>query len=294
MSDQLTPDFYGANRWNPYPFTGPHDDFTAAVIDASISTARGQQGLAVTLTDFSISGHIEVKVGTETLVALTDIAGVSSFGDYDIWEFLVAEGQVTLVLLRAAISSMVFTGPYEFVPGVISYGPEELVLSMVVDTTEAAGPGENLTLLRGPNINFEVETDPLTGNSTITVNAAFDPTQPCSPESIVRLPGIRTINGVPPDSNGNFFLGAKGIWLVGKVPGAKELRVSNIGAACCDCQDYEEFFELLRGVVEGLQTPKDNLELVQDAYKQLLAYIRFLLQTQSIGGVLPGETNRLA
>ena len=40
--------------------------------------------------------------------------------------------------------------------------------------------------------------------------------------------------------------------------------------------------------------PKDNLELVQDAYKQLLAYIRFLLQTQSIGGVLPGETNRLA
>lgn len=291
--DQLTPDFYGQNRWSAYPFTGPLDAFTSAVVDAAITVPGGSQGEQVTLEVFDPAGHLRVRAGTALVVNTTDPVAVTVFGAYTVWEARTSEGQVSVVFLTANVPPGVFSGTYEFIPSVISYGPVELVTSVSSGATEIAGPGEDLMLLDGSNVGIAYALD-TAGNPEITISGAFDATEPCAPSTITNLRAVKTINGVPPNTNGDFFFAGKGIWMVEKIPGAKTLRISNTGSACCDCADYTAFFELIRATSNGMDTSADTVVKAQDAYKQLIAYVRFMLNAPVVGGVLPGESNRIA
>lgn len=291
--DQLTPDFYGQNRWNAFPFLGPLDAFTSAIVDAAVTAPGGAQGEPVILEIFDPAGHLQVRAGTVPVVALTDPVAITVFGAYTIWEARTAEGQVSLVFLTTSGPPGVPSGAYEFVPSVISYGPTELVLGVSTGGTEVVGPGEDLTLLDGGNVVLSYATD-ASGNPEITVTGEFDASQPCVPSTITNLRAVKTINGVHPNANGDFLFTGKGIWMVEKVPGSKTIRISNTGTACCDCEDYLAFFELIRTTSGGMGTAAENVVKAQDAYKQLIAYVRFMLNAPVVGGVLPGETDRIA
>lgn len=291
--DQLTPDFYGQNRWNAYPFTGPLDAFTSAVVDAAVTVPGGLQGEQITLQVFNPAGNMRVRAGTTVIVETTDPIAVTTFGAYTVWEARTAEGQVSLVFLTANVPPGVVSGTYEFIPSVVSYGPSELVMAVSSGSTEVAGPGEDLTLASGSNVALSYATD-AAGNPEITFAAAFDSTLPCTPSTFVSSRRIKTINGVPPNANGDFMLVGKGIWMVEKVPGSKTVRITNTGAPCCDCEDYLAFFELIRATSDGMGVSSETIVKAQDAYKQLLAYVRFMLNAPVVGGVLPGETDRIA
>jgi len=291
--DQLTPDFYGQNRWNPFPFTGPLDAFTSAVVDAAITVPGGYQGAAITLQVFDPAGHLRILAGGSVIIDTTVPVSVTVFGAYTVWEARTTEGQISLAFLTASVPPGVFSGTYEFVPSVVSYGPSELVVAVSSGSTEVAGPGEDLSLLSGSNVSLTYTTD-AAGNSEITISAAFDSTLPCTPTTVTNLRSLKTINGVSPNANGDFRLAGRGIWMVEKVPGSDIVRITNTGFACCDCENYLEFFELLRDTSVRLEAPGDTIVKAQDSYKQLIAYVRFMLNTTVVGGVLPGETDRIA
>lgn len=290
--DQLTPDFYGQNKWSPYPFTGPLDAFTSAVVDAAVTVPGAAQGEAAVLEIFDPAGRLQVRAGATVVVALTDPIAVTTFGAYTVWEARTAEGQVSLVFLTASVPPGA-AGSYEFVPTVVSYGPAEILMGVSSGATEVAGPGDDLTLDSGGNVALTYTLD-TGGNPEITVTGEFDASQPCTPSSVTNLRSVKTINGVRPNANGDFIFVGKGIWMVEKVPGAKTIRISNTGSACCDCSDYTAFFELIRATSDGMGTSAGNVVKAQDAYKQLIAYVRFMLNAPVVGGVLPGENDRIA
>lgn len=291
--DQLTPDFYGQNRWTPYPFTGPLDAFTSAVVDAAVTVPGSAQGEMVTLEAFDPAGHLQLRAGTSVIISLSDPVAITVFGAYTIWEARTSEAQLSLTFLTASTPPGVASAAYEFIPSVVSYGPTELVLGVSSGGVEVAGPGDDLTLLDGGNVVLSYAAD-IAGNPEITVAGEFDTTQPCTPSTITNLRAVKTINGVPPNANGDFIFTGKGIWMVEKVPGAKVIRISNTGSACCDCSDYLAFFELIRTTSSGMDASAENVVKAQDAYKQLIAYVRFMLNAPVVGGVLPGETDRIA
>lgn len=291
--DQLTPDFYGQNHWNAFPFTGPLDNFTSSIVDAAITVPGEAQGEKVILQAFNLVGAMKVVAGATTIVDVSDPVAITIFGAYTVWEARTAEGQVSLVFLTISPPPNVAGGTYEFIPSAVSYGPAELVLAVSSGASEVAGPGEDLTLLDGSNVELSYDTDSV-GNPEITITAEFDSTQPCTPTTVTNARAIKTINGVPPNANGDFTFVGKGIWMVEKTPGSDVVRITNTGVSCCDCADYLAFFEIIRGTSDGMGEAAGTIVKAQDAYKQLIAYVRFMLNAPVVGGVLPGEIDRIA
>lgn len=293
MTDQLTNQFLSEASRSPYPFAGPADPFTLAIVDASVTTSV--PGDIVLLTDFNpVTGRFAVSAASTVIVALTDPTVRTVFGAYTVLEAVTAQGQVALSFLTANAPPAVTGAVYEFVPKVVTYGSAELLTSVFSGTTEVVTVGGILTLVASANMDLVTTVDS-NGNAVVTINAEFDSALPCQEAGIVtHVSEITTVNGVAPDSNGNLTLNGKGVWLVEKIPSVSALRLTTIGAPCCDCPDYVTTFENMRVVASDLKNVWIKVREAQSAYQQQLAYVRFLLQAPIVGSVLPGETDRIA
>ena len=294
MSTKLFFDFYASNAGTSYPFGGPADAFTRNFVDAVVSLPDGVPNEEAVLTKWSPTGGMEVKVGDTTVIPFDAPVTAQVFGDYVIHEARTPTAQVTLVFAAGAQIPEVTSGAYAFQGNAVSRATAA-PFYFVVDGQEIAGPGQPLQLAAGANMSIE-GADFAGASSEILLGAAFknDGAPQRLDGFLEEAPAISTINGISPDKHGNFFIEGAGTYVVGRTPGTFGVTVTNVGEPCCDCPDYIAVHSGLDETTQRLDVVAKELSKAQDAYRQLLAYARFLLQAPIVGGVGPGEEDRVA
>jgi len=282
----VTPEFYGASRWSAYPFTGPYDTVTSAVIDAQISVPGSYQGQAVKMTRFinteSSPPGIELTCGGVIIFPLSTPVVQSSWGDYLIWTGITESVAITLVIVAGA-DPVVYNGSgYEFVTHCVSYSAFSTVEAIGSTGYEVAGPGQDAVLQAGSHVSFAV-TGATTASPTVTITAQYNPSGPCVPTVLSRQRSIKSINGVSANSKGDIKLRGKSTFIVDNITSGVMLR--NVGQPCCDCADYVEVFNLIKAAHADLLEIKESYEEALTAYSQLLNYTKFLLRSPIVGTI---------
>jgi hypothetical protein len=292
MTDQVTFNFYSSNEGTQYPFEGPSDAFSRPFVDAQVSVLSADAVEDVVLTQWDLQGAFEVKSGAQMLIPLGTPVSQVFFGDYCIWEARTTAASVTLVFVANAPPVSMVTSSYVFQERAVTRGSAG-ELYIAVDGVEVAGPGSTLQLKSGPNVYLSTAPRD-SGDATVTFTARFNKANGCNNTQIEKLPYVFTINDISPDANGNFMLHGEGTYLINKLPGKRALEVTNFGTPCCDCQDYTALYDTMRTVATNYNDIALEILKSQDAYRQLLAYVRFLLQSPVVGGVGADDVDRIA
>jgi len=125
-----------------------------------------------------------------------------------------------------------------------------------------------LKLKEGRNIRLTYE-----GDDTIRIDAIdgvnlIDPTI-CA--DALPVPGpIRTINGIPPDVNGNFVLDPSDCLTID--PGTAMLTLKDTcSKSCCGCNELEQLMTGLSSVESQIAALKSQIQSVEAQQSQLIA-----------------------
>jgi hypothetical protein len=288
----FTPNFYTSNEGTDYPFLGPSDDFSRPFVDALVVLPPGVSLGDTRLTRWDPSGSFEITSGGTVVIPFGNPVAVTTFGDYVIWESRTETTQATLVFAASAVLPTVVAGAYMFQDRAVSFSAgRELYVSALGQ--EIAGPGGTLRMASGAHTALAAEVTP-GGDTVVTISAEFQETADCADTEVVRNDYLGSINGTRPNGAGNFSLLGSSTYTVDKKPTLPALLITNIAEPCCDCPDYIRFYGSLDTTTLNMEDVAQELIKAQDAYKQLLAYTRFLLQAQIAGGADPADTDRIA
>ena len=311
MTWQTGPDWLNAGEWTPYPFL-EDSDLSRGVVDGQVVVGRPSVGRAIFLTDLNPVGpqlRLVDDQATE-LVQLTDVVGVSSFGDYQTWSVSGDGGSATLVIKTSAIQAYSDAQGLELVPNALSVQQDQTVVELQAETSPmvfevAAGPGSGATLVEGSHLQLEARQTPQ--GLEIEIGAVYRPDGPCVPSSLTpAATAVRTINGVPPSELGDFMV--RGDTCIqprlGGIQGSTSVEVTdpctgdttvvsvgpyapielrNICRACCDCEDYERYFDLAKLTHERLEQLNKWQATNQKLYQKMLQLMKSLLDTEIVG-----------
>ena len=286
----VSPDFYGANRFTAYPFTREHEPFTHAFIDAQIAVENPYVGTDIRLVYALIDGgsprKVEIVSNSTILISRDDAVTVEVLGAYEVLTVAGDHGQATIVIKPDEVS-----GEYddstgllfiEYVLGGIGGGELTAVHS---DSVEVAGPGQLLSLVLGANMGAEIVS------GVLVLSAQYRDDGPCTPVIAPTNSGILTINGLSPNSEGNFQISPQSgnVVLIDNYPELRKISVLNTGKACCDCDDYVRFFDFAVTSHERLLSVRSWTLSNQTRYTAFNNYLKFLMRMEIVDGDLDGD-----
>lgn len=223
------------------------------IFSAGVTVSLGYNG--------EVFATINVPLTTFTEYSTYDIVGTGSFFD--------ARGQLTIGKLETLLLSpgaWNFTATTaRFVPSIIRPNLRAVTSFKIANGTDLSSPiVGDVILTAGRNFRLRVETvgtttqiyfDAIDGFGTIDANN-------CTDEDTL-APPIRRINGVAPNSSGDFtLLGSSCIQING---GATSLTLVDIcSAPCCDCRELEVITPTLNtmmGQIQTLETAASSLNM---------------------------------
>ena len=279
----IGPDFYGANQFTAYPFTLKHEPVTRAFIDAQITVDTAYADTSIALTYALISSgsprKVEIVSGSTVLIEKTSAVFVEVMGAYEV---LTVTGDLATATL--VIKPDEFDGEYDDVSGlcfvsyVLSSIAADNISAITSQSIEAAGPGQFLSIVTGFHVEAEIEDD------KVILHARYRNDGPCTPMIQKQNPGLLRINGDGPDEEGNFQIGGEpdGVFIVDNAPDDNKITVVNTGKPCCDCEEYERFFQYVVKTHERLSSIRLWSLSNQTRYAALLNYIKFLLRAEIV------------
>lgn len=107
--------------------------------------------------------------------------------------------------------------------------------------------GENIRLTRIDEVTIRI--DAISGENLVQPDACAN--------AVPKPPCIRTINGVPPDSNGNFNLDGGECLSVVVAAGSIELT-DNCATSCCGCEELQTLVAGLTSMEAQIQSLREN------------------------------------
>lgn len=285
-----------------YPFVGQVDSptgssgtpFSDLVVDAYLTykTDEEQDIRLHSLGDPSgASVDVEFRFADNS-VAFSSVGADFKKSAMGIWTFLEWSkdgGAARLLLDTSKISE--FTWPATPTDAYL-VGHAVQPLQSFVDTLNAEGESYDgfIELLAGYNIKLEVrESLSLTPSvrKKTRVRISVDPGSGLGtyPDCTFDPPPVYTINGIGPDSQGNFIMNPQDCYR-GQPPVTNPLvgppwtfkkntyKFFNNCSPCCDCEDYIYVYDyLLRRTYQKAKQVSDRFYTVRDQYKTLYQQI---------------------
>jgi hypothetical protein len=181
-------------------------------------------------------------------------------------------GNITLGDIQQASSEAV--GAFTFTAASAPFEPTIVYVSLpslnyvqAYNGSELVGTFDDLLLLRaGENIRLTY-----TNNNTIRIDAISGLNNPedCSGKA-PSPPCIKTINGIPPDSNGNFVI--NGGECIDIAPGVSSITVSDTcSKSCCGCDELEGLINSLSLLETQYQSLRDQINTIQTQQSQMIS-----------------------
>ncbi len=314
-----------------YPFSVPGTEvLKSVVVDASVyisaslahytsNQASGNVRLrTLTYADGSptrmrVEIYDSLFASQVVVIPETNPVTTSAFGEFDIVTSAYNGSQVTLVLNRnyRGVNSN-FNDAF-FLQGLIATALlGNVVTGFNAGTKDAEGiegfeevvyDDGFLTLQSGDYMVYEVDnTDPDNPEIVLTAVQPVLTPENCKERTKNMRPPLRSFNGVRPDEYGNINIYPSGVWLVDATDEAAfdgtagldvGLKLSNVGEACCDCDDYAAYFNKLRDAHQRLEATRTWLVDVQGRYIALLRYVKMLLTAPIVGDKVVGGGSRV-
>jgi hypothetical protein len=181
-------------------------------------------------------------------------------------------GNITLGDIQQAASEAM--GNFNFTPELAPFEPTVVYVSLpalnyvtAYNGSRLVGTFDNVLALRaGENVRLTY-----VNNNTIRIDAIAGLNNPedCTGKAPAP-PCIKTINGIAPDSNGNFVI--NGGECIDIQPGNASITVSDTcSKSCCGCVELESLVTALSQLESQYQSLRDQINTVQTQQSQMIS-----------------------
>jgi hypothetical protein len=293
VAGQFTfPEWLNSNSVRAYPLAenGSRLDITGTfkipdslIVAATINAQPEYSGKFFVSEVISLPDRISIGISYNDGVDSTIVANVvilaASHTEYKNYPF-VGIDQHSSVIGSLSIGSLsdtinLATGAFSFTNDATSFEVNAIffaVPAIKYIEVECAGTvtrfNKALKLKEGQNIRLTYE-----GDDVIRIDAieGLNLTDPAQCTDALPVPGpIRTINGIAPDSNGNFILDPSDCLTI-EAGTSKLILKDTCSKSCCGCNELEQLVTGLSSVESQLASLKTQIQSVESQQSQLIA-----------------------
>ena len=287
------PEWLNANSVRAYPLSESSSRMDtlnlvklpdSLIVSASITIHPDLASYVFFVSDVNITSQtakvgISCQSGSGTIFPICSVSASVSGGINQVFtisgsgDFSSITGNITIGDIQQAAAEAM--GAYDFTPASAPFEPSVVYVSLPALSYVDAYNGSSmvgrfddiLSLRAGENIRLTY-----VDNNTIRIDAIAglnNPEESCTGKA-PQPPCIKTINGIPPDENGNFVI--NGGECIDIQPGASSITVSDTcSQSCCGCRELESLMNSLSLLETQYQSLRDQISTVQTQQSQMIS-----------------------